>query len=143
MQVVRYSERPELWDSISDLSAQVWPEYNQHGDVLNSYWGRLYDDFPQWQFVLLDEAAGQVLAEGHTIPVDWDGTDPGLGPGIDANRGPGCSSPRTATTSSRPAWRPCTSTETVTPASTGSTSSGSCPLTRRGRAGVAPKPGLS
>jgi GNAT superfamily N-acetyltransferase len=84
VQVVRYSERPELWDSISDLSAQVWPEYNQHGDVLNSYWGRLYDDFPQWQFVLLDEAAGQVLAEGHTIPVDWDGTDPGLGPGIDA-----------------------------------------------------------
>jgi len=25
-----------------------------------------------------------VLAEGHTIPLAWDGTDPGLGPGIDA-----------------------------------------------------------
>jgi GNAT superfamily N-acetyltransferase len=25
-----------------------------------------------------------VLAEGHTIPVGWDGTDAGLGPGIDA-----------------------------------------------------------
>ena len=38
-QGVRYSERPELWDSIGDLSSEV------------------------------------VLAEGHTIPVAWDGAD--------------------------------------------------------------------
>jgi GNAT superfamily N-acetyltransferase len=83
-QVVRYSERPELWDSLVGLSSEVWPEYNLHGDVLNVYWGQLYDLFPQWQFVLVDPADGQVLAEGHTIPVEWDGTDTGLGPGIDA-----------------------------------------------------------
>jgi hypothetical protein len=83
-QVVRYSERPELWDAISGLSGEVWPEYNQHGDELNRYWGRLYDDFPEWQFVLYDPDEELVLAEGHTIPLDWDGTDAGLGPGIDA-----------------------------------------------------------
>jgi len=83
-QVVRYSERPELWDSISDLSGEVWPEYNQHGDTLNHYWGQLYDVFPEWQFVLYDPAERIVLAEGHTIPLAWDGTDAGLGPGIDA-----------------------------------------------------------
>ena len=38
-EVVRYSERPGLWDSIGDLSSEV------------------------------------VLAEGHTIPVAWDGAD--------------------------------------------------------------------
>jgi hypothetical protein len=27
-----------------------------------------------------------VLAEGHTIPLAWDGTDPGLGPGIDTDK---------------------------------------------------------
>jgi hypothetical protein len=81
---VRYSERPELWDSISGLSDEVWPEYNQHGDVLNRYWARLYDVFPDWQFVLWDPGEGTVLAEGHTIPVAWNGTDTGLGPGIDA-----------------------------------------------------------
>ena len=80
---MRYSEQPELWDSIDDLSEQVWPEYNLHGDVLNRYWGELYDIFPEWQFVLFDADAGQVLAEGHSIPVPWDGTDAGLGPGID------------------------------------------------------------
>ena len=83
-QVVRYSERPELWDAISDLSGEVWPEYNQHGERLNQYWSQLYDVFPEWQFVLYDPGDRTVLAEGHTIPAAWDGTDAGLGPGIDA-----------------------------------------------------------
>jgi GNAT superfamily N-acetyltransferase len=82
--VIRYSERPELWDAITDLSSEVWPEYNQHGDTLNRYWGGLYDCFPDWQFVLYDQDEHTVLAEGHTIPIAWDGTDAGLGPGIDA-----------------------------------------------------------
>ncbi|HET7015847.1 MAG TPA: hypothetical protein VFI65_18140 [Streptosporangiaceae bacterium] len=82
--VVRYSEQPELWDSIEDLSSQVWPEYNMHGDVVNPHWGRLYDDLAQWQFVLFDSDEKLVLGEGNTIPVSWDGTDAGLGPGIDA-----------------------------------------------------------
>ena len=81
---MRYSERPELWESISELSAEVWPEYNLHGETLNYYWAQLYDVFPDWQFVLCDPGDGTVLAEGHTIPVSWDGTDSGLGPGIDA-----------------------------------------------------------
>jgi GNAT superfamily N-acetyltransferase len=83
--VVRYREQPELWEGLGGLSAEVWPEYNLHGDVLNQYWDQLYEIFPEWQFVLFDADAGQVLAEGHTIPVAWDGTDAGLGPGIDAS----------------------------------------------------------
>jgi len=83
-QVVRYSERPELWDALTGLSDEVWPEYNQHGATLNYYWDQLYEIFPDWQFVLYDPGDETVLAEGHTIPVAWDGTDTGLGPGIDA-----------------------------------------------------------
>ena len=83
-QVVRYSERPELWDDIAGLSDEVWPEYNLHGEFINHYWGQLYDVFPEWQFVLYDPGEQLVLAEGNTIPVAWDGTDAGLGPGIDA-----------------------------------------------------------
>ncbi len=40
-QVIRYSERPDLWDAITALSEEVWPEYNLHGDVLGGYWDRL------------------------------------------------------------------------------------------------------
>ena len=51
--IVRYSERPALWERIADLSAEAWPEYNRHGDVLNVYWERLYERFPEFQFLSL------------------------------------------------------------------------------------------
>jgi hypothetical protein len=83
-EIIRYSERPELWDDLGGLSGEVWPEYNVHGAVINTHWGRLYDEFPDWQFILYDREDQLVLAEGQTIPVAWDGTDDDLGPGIDA-----------------------------------------------------------
>ena len=46
-QIVRYSERPELWDTLGDLFNGVWPEYNLHGEELNRYWDHLYDVFPE------------------------------------------------------------------------------------------------
>lgn len=83
-QAVRYSERPELWDDLGGLFDGVWPEYNTHGEELGYYWAQLYDVFPEWQFMLVDPVDETVLAEGHTVPVAWDGTDEDLGPGIDA-----------------------------------------------------------
>jgi GNAT superfamily N-acetyltransferase len=82
--VIRYSDRPELWDDTEALSLAVWPEYNLHGPILGSYWSRLIDDFPEYQFVLFDDDQEEVLAEGHTLPCPWDGTPDGLGDGIDA-----------------------------------------------------------
>lgn len=81
---IRYSKRPELWRAIGGLSEEVWPEYNRHGDVLNRYWADLYDVFPDWQIVLYDDTSDTVLAEGHTVPVAWNGQLDDLGTGIDA-----------------------------------------------------------
>jgi GNAT superfamily N-acetyltransferase len=83
MTVIRYSERPALWEDTAAVSHEVWPEYNHHGEVLNRYWGRLFDEFAEFQFVLYDDQDG-VLAEGHTVPCAWDGATEGLGEGIDA-----------------------------------------------------------
>lgn len=82
LELVRYSERPELWERSGDVSAEVWPEYNLHGDVLNPNFGRIFDAFPGFQFALCDDD-GQVVAEGHSAPCPWDGTTEGLGDGID------------------------------------------------------------
>jgi GNAT superfamily N-acetyltransferase len=81
--IIRYSERPDFWDDLGDLFDGVWPEYNQHGEELNHYWRQLYNVFPEWQFMLVGPG-DEILAEGHTVPVAWDGTDEGLGPGVDA-----------------------------------------------------------
>ena len=81
--VVRYSDRPELWQQIMGLSDEAWPEYNMHGEVVSRYWPLLYERFAHYQFVLYDDDLDEVLAEGQTIPCAWDGTLDGLGPGID------------------------------------------------------------
>ena len=78
--VFTHAERPELADRVD---FDVWPAYNTHGDVLNRYWRRLYEDFPEFQFVLYDEDEDVVVAEGHTIPLAWNGTAEGLPAGID------------------------------------------------------------
>jgi hypothetical protein len=84
--IIRYSEQPELWEGwFGDGSGEVWPEYNQHGEELNAYWGRLYEVFPEWQFLLYDDGQEVILAEGHTIPLVWDGDEATLGPGIDVS----------------------------------------------------------
>lgn len=80
--IVTWSERPELgersWDEID-----VWPEYNGKGDVMRQYWLRIDQDFPDFQFLLYDEAADTIIAKGHSLPLRWDGTVDGLPAGID------------------------------------------------------------
>lgn len=76
------AERPDLWERGID-SADVWPEYNLHGDLLNAHWGRLGPELPDFQFVLYDEATDTIMAEGHTAPIIWDGDEATLPDGID------------------------------------------------------------
>jgi hypothetical protein len=78
--VFTHAERPELADRVD---FNVWPAYNTHGDVLERYWKRLYEELQEFQFVLYDEEEDVVLAEGHSIPFVWDGTAEGLPAGID------------------------------------------------------------
>ena len=77
------AERPDLWDR-GIPSESVWPEYNLHGDVLNEWWGCLDEELAEFQFVLYDETSDEVVAEGHTGPLWWDGYEAALPPGIDA-----------------------------------------------------------
>jgi hypothetical protein len=51
--------------------------------VLNKWWRHLDEELPAFQFVLYDEALDEVVAEGHTGPLWWDGTDASLPDGID------------------------------------------------------------
>jgi hypothetical protein len=78
--VFTHAERPDLAERVD---FNVWPAYNTHGDVLRRYWSRLYEELRKFQFVLYDEDEDVVVAEGHSIPLAWDGTAEGLPAGID------------------------------------------------------------
>ena len=59
---------PEIRES-EDFShlRRAWPELVFHDAVSNAYWGRLYDERPDFQFALVED--GRVVAEGNSLPV--------------------------------------------------------------------------
>jgi hypothetical protein len=77
------SDRPDLWARAIRLPT-VWPEYNLHGETVNYWWPQLDEEFPDFQFLLYDQADDTVLAVGITGPLAWDGRDESLPDGIDA-----------------------------------------------------------
>jgi GNAT superfamily N-acetyltransferase len=71
--LVRYADRPDLRARrFAELSGVTFPEYMHHNEPGNRYWGRLYDEVPEFQVALVD--GDELLAEAHAVPLPWDGT---------------------------------------------------------------------
>jgi len=82
MELVTVAERPDLAEPAWERTRDVLPEYNDHGDVLNRYWGRLTEERPEFQFHLVGDG-DEILARARSIPVRWDGEIEDLPAGID------------------------------------------------------------
>jgi GNAT superfamily N-acetyltransferase len=82
MNTATVADRPDLVEPAWERTRDTLPEYNNHGDVLNVYWGRLTEERPEFQFHLIDDA-GDVLARARSIPLRWNGTIEDLPAGID------------------------------------------------------------
>ena len=81
MRLSTVRERPDLVEPAWELTRDTLPEYNNHGDVLNRYWGRLTEELPDFQFHLLEQ--DEPVARARTIPIRWDGSVDDLPSGID------------------------------------------------------------
>jgi GNAT superfamily N-acetyltransferase len=82
MKLVRYADRPDLEEIRFDqLVAPGFPAYMNENVPGNLYWGRLYDDHPDFQLGLLD--GDELVAEFHSVPTAWDGTPEDLPSGWD------------------------------------------------------------
>jgi hypothetical protein len=79
---VTAAERPDLSELAWEQTADTFPEYNHHGDVLNVYWPRLEQERPEFQFFVLGDD-DEVLVRGHSVPLAWDGNVGDLPAGID------------------------------------------------------------
>jgi hypothetical protein len=79
---ITLAEKPELREhAIAD--SDIWPEFNLQGETYRRLWPRLTEDLPEYQFSMVDDQTGEVIAEAHTVPCWWDGTLDGLSGGID------------------------------------------------------------
>jgi hypothetical protein len=77
------AERPDLTEPAWELTRDLFPEYNNHGDVLNRYWGGLIEELPDFQFHVVSDDDGEIVARARTIPLRWDGSVADLPAGID------------------------------------------------------------
>jgi hypothetical protein len=82
MRFVRYADRPDLREiRYERLSLRTFPEYMHHNKPGGLYWGRLYEEFPDFQLALID--GDDLVAELHSLPAAWDGSLEDLPPGWD------------------------------------------------------------
>lgn len=73
MKVVRYADRPDLRERrFEELSKRTFPTFMHHNEPGGKYWGRLYDEFPDFQVALVE--GDELVAEAHALPVAWDGS---------------------------------------------------------------------
>jgi GNAT superfamily N-acetyltransferase len=78
--LVRYADRPDLRDQRERLSG-AFPIFMHHNEPGGRFWLRLYEEHPDFQLGLLD--GDEVVAELHSVPTPWDGTDDDLPAGWD------------------------------------------------------------
>jgi GNAT superfamily N-acetyltransferase len=82
VKLVRYADRPDLLERrLEQLSRPTFPEYMHHNEPGSRHWDDLYEDFPDFQLVLVD--GDQLVAELHSVPTPWDGSKPDLPAGWD------------------------------------------------------------
>lgn len=97
MKLVRYADRPDLRERrFEELSGVTFPEFMHHNEPGGKYWGRLYQDFPDFQVALVD--GEELVAEAHAVPVAWDGSLADLPAGWDEAFVRGMTSEREPTT---------------------------------------------
>ena len=82
MNVFRYADRPDLRAvRFETLTKRTFPEYMNHNEPGGKYWGRLYEDHPDFQLGLLDD--DELVAELHSVPTAWNGSEEDLPAGWD------------------------------------------------------------
>jgi GNAT superfamily N-acetyltransferase len=72
MELVRYADRPDLRE-VRRTALNEFPEFMNHNAMGWKYWGRLYDEFPDFQLALLD--GDELVAEVHALSVPLDGDE--------------------------------------------------------------------
>lgn len=81
--IATIADRPDLLKQAQHVIDAAWPGFMLHDPVANRHWFALYTTFPDYQFVLCDDA-GAIVAAGNSIPFVCADTYGGLPSGWDA-----------------------------------------------------------
>jgi GNAT superfamily N-acetyltransferase len=72
---LRFPTRAELSGSQPHAAGLegAWPEFMYHDAVLNELFGRVIEEFAEFQFYAWDEEREEVVGVGNAVPTAWDG----------------------------------------------------------------------
>jgi hypothetical protein len=70
--LVTAAERPELTEAMLRLGASPWPEFLDHGAMVEHSGCTSTSWPPDHQFALLDEKSESLVAIGNCIPIRWE-----------------------------------------------------------------------
>jgi hypothetical protein len=59
---------------MNQVNSEPWPEFMFHDAVSDKDWNTLYDVFPDFQFGLMENRTGRLVAMANSIPLAWHGT---------------------------------------------------------------------
>jgi GNAT superfamily N-acetyltransferase len=79
-----FAERPDLMDHLGEVTTSSWPEFMLHTSVAKELWKEMRAAFLDFQWVLHDEEADEVVGLGNSVPLFWDGAVEHLPAGFDA-----------------------------------------------------------
>ncbi|ATB34301.1 non-ribosomal peptide synthetase [Melittangium boletus] len=66
------AQRPELLRQMEAAHLESWPQFFAGDSSVKVLWPRIWTEFPEYQFALVDEA-DQVVAAGNAVPSRWSG----------------------------------------------------------------------
>jgi hypothetical protein len=72
--VVTGREKEKFKALIDTMESAEGPDFLVYDDALVKYWDRLNDEFPDYQFYLVDDANGKTAGVGRCIPLAYSGT---------------------------------------------------------------------
>jgi GNAT superfamily N-acetyltransferase len=58
---------------IASLEQGIWPEFMYHDAVLERLFGRVIEEYAEFQFYVWDDERGEVVGGGNAIPAAWGG----------------------------------------------------------------------
>jgi len=67
------ADLPNMLDLGDEITMLSWAEFMLHDAISNNFWNRLYDDFPEFQFCLIERETDEIIAKGNCIPLRYDG----------------------------------------------------------------------
>jgi hypothetical protein len=70
---VTLAERPELRADLLAADHAAYPAFLMHS-AFADVWPSVYEEFPDYQFALLDDSSGALVAHGNSVPFHWDGS---------------------------------------------------------------------